>query len=95
MARTGGQKVRKGLPKRTGKKKSGTGNGYSAACHARTEERKKTRRARNAARHTANEELRALGVPTPWETAGKARAERREKERISGHVRQGRSAAEA
>ena len=48
------------------------------------EDRKKTRRAQNAARHSANDELRALGVLTPWQAARKARAERRAKTVRSG-----------
>jgi len=83
MAKKGTGQTKKGLPKRAGKRSSKLGGShYSEACQARTEDRKKTRRARHAARHTANEELRALGVPTPWEAARIARAERRTKERM-------------
>lgn len=58
----------KGLPKRTGKNKD-----TKAARYAAIQMRKRIRREKNEAQAKKNAQLRAQGLPTPWEVAKEAR----------------------
>lgn len=73
-----GSKVKKGLPKRAGKRSSKSGgNGYSARLHTAQAKRKDARRAEADRRHKRNVALVKAGEMTPWQAAKAARAERR------------------
>lgn len=69
------QKIAKKLPKRAGRRSEK--KAQREAQHAAAKIRKAARIAAQREREARNNELRAVGLPTPWEVAKAKRAARR------------------